>query len=209
MDSFRAALAQAAADKSVEAIVLDVDSPGGTVAGAAETAAAVASAASIKPVTAVANTLMASAAYWIGSQATNIVMAPSGEAGSIGVLALHENRSAMLERMGVEITIQHAGRYKAEGNPFQPLDDAARAARQNRIDAAYDTFTSAVASGRGRTVEAISGGFGEGRVMDAGPAVAAGLADRIATLDEVIAEYAGRRSGSPNRRPRRSALPFL
>jgi ClpP class serine protease len=88
MDAFRASLAQAAANPDVAAIVLDVNSPGGTYAGTPETANAVRAAAA-KPVIAVVDTLCASAAYFIASQAGEVVVTPSGEVGSIGVLAVH------------------------------------------------------------------------------------------------------------------------
>src|SRR5215467_6271108 len=130
MDGIRARLEAAAANPDVSAIVLDVDSPGGTVAGTPETAAAVRRAAEVKPVVAVANSLAASAAYWIASQASSLVVGPSADVGSIGVISAHIDRSKMLEDMGLRVTVVSAGRYKAEGNPFAPLSDEAKANMQ-------------------------------------------------------------------------------
>jgi ClpP class serine protease len=87
---------RAAADADVASIVLDIDSPGGTVSGTPEAAAAVRDAAAQKPVIAIANTLAASAAYWIGSQASEFVMAPSADVGSIGAMILHQDAPVIL-----------------------------------------------------------------------------------------------------------------
>lgn len=207
--ALRSAIASAAANADIGAIVLAVDSPGGTVMGTAETGLAVREAAARKPVIAFAAGMMASAAYWISSQASEVVAAPSAEIGSIGVIAMHTNFAGALEQMGVSITLQTAGRYKGEGHPFGPLGPEAMAARQARIDAAYEEFVAAVAAGRRTSPDAVRAGYGEGRVLDAGPSVAAGLADRVATFEETIAGLATGRPAASNRRPRRSALPFL
>lgn len=206
MDSLRARIAAAARDGNVSAIVLDIDSPGGTVAGAAETASAVAAAAKIKPVVAVANSVAASAAYWIGSQASEFVVAPNAIVGSIGVMAVHQNVAKALDRMGVETTLIRSGGRKAEGHPFGPLDDAARAALQARVDEAAASFLDAVAQGRRLSASTARERFGDGRAMGAAEAVASGLADRVATLEATIASLA---AGSAKRAPgRRSALAF-
>ncbi|HEV7458225.1 MAG TPA: S49 family peptidase [Roseococcus sp.] len=205
MDTLRARLATAAANPDIGSIVLDIDSPGGTVAGTAETAAAVARAAAQKPVVAVANTLAASAAYWIASQATEVVMAPNAMAGSIGVIAVHQNAGKLYERMGIETTLIRSGPRKAEGHPFGPLDETAREAIQARVDEAATAFLDAVAAGRKVTAKAARERFGEGQVFGAAEAVAAGLADRVATLDEVVA---GMASGRGRAWRRRSSFAF-
>lgn len=180
--TFRAA----AADPEVRAIVADVSSPGGEVGLVAETAEAIRQARRVKPVVAVANPLAASAAYWIGSQATEFLVTPSGEAGSIGVYGMHLDMSAALEKAGLRVTLVAAGKYKVEGNPFGPLEEQARAAMQSDVDRYYDLFTRDVARGRRTTVEAVRGGFGEGRVVGAREAVSLGLADAVGTLEEGI-----------------------
>lgn len=170
----------------IDAIVLDVDSPGGSVSGVEELATEIYEARGTKPITAVANSLMASAAYWIASSADEIVASPSGKLGSIGVLAAHEDRSKMYEKMGVDVSLVSAGKYKAENNPFEPLSDEGRAEIQKRVDESYDMFVSAVARNRGVLVDTVRNGFGEGRVVGAKEAVALGMADSIATLDDVV-----------------------
>lgn len=206
MDALRQRIATAAADPNVASIVLDMDSPGGTVAGTAETAAAVASAAERKPVVAVANTLAASAAFWIASQASEVVLAPNALVGSIGVVAVHQDLSKAFERMGVTTTFIASGARKAEGNPFQPLSDDAKAAMQARVDEAAGAFIDAVAAGRKMSPKAVREKAGDGRVLGTREAVDLGLADRVATLDEVVAGLA---AGRGRVWRRRSALPFL
>jgi ClpP class serine protease len=121
MNTFREQLGRAAADPDVGAIVLDVNSPGGTYAGTPETANAVRQANAAKPVIAVVDAMAGSAAYWIASQAGELVVTPSGEAGSIGVLAVHQEFSQALENEGVKVTIVRSRPSKADANPFEPL----------------------------------------------------------------------------------------
>ncbi len=188
---------EALADPDVAAILIDVDSPGGAVDGVAELAAEIAAARGRKPIVAVANTLAASAAYWIATQADELVVSPSAEVGSIGVFAAHQEFSRMDERIGVTTTLISAGKFKTEANPYEPLTDEARAAIQARVDDYYRMFVDAVARGRGVTAAAVRSGFGEGRVVGARDAVGLGMADRVATFDETLARL---RAG---RRPRR------
>lgn len=181
-------------DERVGSIVVDVDSPGGAVGGVEELAAEIFAARGAKPVVAVANTLAASAAYWIATAADELVVAPSAEVGSIGVMAAHEDRSEMQAQRGIKTTIVSAGRFKAEGNPFMPLTEEARAALQERADRHFETFVKAVARGRGVKPSAVRNGFGQGRVVGARDAVDMGMADRIGTLDETVARLGRRRS---------------
>jgi signal peptide peptidase SppA len=208
MDAFRAAGDRAAADPNVAAIVLDVNTPGGTYAGTPETAAAVARWAQVKPVVAVVDTLMASAGYFIGSQASEIVVTPSGEVGSIGVLATHLDFSKMLENDGVTPTIIRSRASKADANPYEPLSAEAKAAIEASVREADAEFLKAVAKGRNMSLPQVrqladEGGFG--RLMSGKAAVAAGMADRVATMGEVLAGMVKPRAAAK----RRSALAFL
>jgi signal peptide peptidase SppA len=191
---FRAAMN----DPNVKAIVIDVDSPGGSVSGVDELAAEIYNARKqgTKKITAVSDCLMASAAYYIASQANEVCVSPSSLTGSIGVYQLHEDDSTALENLGVKFTFISAGKYKVEGNSFQPLDDEARTAMQAIVDDFYDSFTKAVARGRGVAVKNVRNGFGEGRCLTAQDAVKQGLADRVATLDEVLSKYGVKQSPS-------------
>jgi signal peptide peptidase SppA len=131
---FAAAFRQALADPSIGGIVISVDSPGGSVYGVPELVAEIYRARGQKPVVAVADSMAASAAYWIACQAEQVYVTPGGEVGSIGVLTAHADMSQALANEGVSVSVISAGRYKAEASPYAPLTDEARAAIQARVD---------------------------------------------------------------------------
>lgn len=185
-----------AADPSIKVIILDIDSPGGTVSGVEELAREIHAAREHKPIVAVANSMAASAAYWLASQASDVVVTPTGQVGSIGVYAGHADYSQAFEKMGIKVTLVHAGRYKVEGNPFQPLDDEARAELQRSVDEYYRMFVSAVERGRGELSEDVM----QGRMYSAEQALKHRLVDRVATLDETIQRYAGQAKGARGKR---------
>jgi len=187
IDTLRAQVAEARADRSVRGVLLLVDSPGGGVYGVDETAAAIADLAKSKPVVAFTSTMAASAAYWLMSGASRIVAAPSAEVGSIGVFAVHFDQSKALELAGITPTLVKAGTHKAEANPFHPLSDEDRAAMQVRIDQYYALFTRRVARGRGVSVESVRSGFGEGRVVLASDALQAGMVTDIGDWADALA----------------------
>lgn len=177
---------EAVADPNISAIILNVDSPGGTVSGLPELHSLIMEARSAKPIVAVVNAMSASAAYWITSAASEISITPSGEAGSIGVYAMHVDESAALEQEGVKVTFVYAAKYKVEANPYEPLTEEAAAAIQADVDKYYSMFVRDVAKGRGVPVADVKANFGEGRMLLAGDAKAAGLADRIESLDQAV-----------------------
>ena len=190
--AFRKAFAEQMNNPAVKKIIIDVDSPGGSVFGIDELAAEIRAAAARKDIIAIANEgLMASAAYYAMSGASEIIASPSSEVGSIGVLAIHYDYSGQNEMMGVKPTLIKAGKFKAEGMEDFPLGDEALAAIQADVDRYYEMFVQAVAKGRGVSPSAVRNGFGEGRVVGAQQAVRLGLADRVATLDETIARFVG------------------
>jgi signal peptide peptidase SppA len=191
-DEIGAQLAAALNNPRVDAILLDIDSPGGTVDGVPELGAKIAAVRGIKPITAFANSFIASAAYWLASQADEVVVTPSGQVGSIGVYMLHEDWSQKLANEGVKIRAISAGKYKLEGSKWEPLDPEAEAFIQQRVDEVYGWFVKAVASGRRDTQTNVRNGYGEGRMLGAAQAVKANLADRVGTFDEALAGLAKR-----------------
>ena len=203
--AFSGELRAALSDGSVGGILIDVDSPGGSVYGVQELANEIYQARSQKPIVAIANSLAASAAYWIGSSASEFYITPGGEAGSIGVYATHQDASKMLENEGVKTSLISAGRYKVEGSPYGPLDDEARAHMQSRVDDYYAAFTRSVAKNRGVDVDAVRNGMGEGRVYGAAQAKAAGMVDDVATFDQVLSRMAKSISASRSASKNRSA----
>lgn len=183
---------RAAADPSVSALVILTDSPGGEVTGTEELAQAIADAAKVKRVTAVVDGLGASAAYWAISGASEIIASPSAMLGSLGVMALHDDRSKALATEGITRTIVTSAKYKAEGAPSEPLGAEARAELQRRVDA-FDTMMSKrIAAGRGVTVARVRTEFGQGRVVLAAEAVRRGMADRIGTVTDALEGLARR-----------------
>lgn len=173
-------------DPSVRAIVMNIDSPGGGVYGVQELANQIMAARGQKPIIAQVSSLAASAAYWIASACDEIVVTPSGQVGSIGVYTLHQDVSQAMDKAGVKPTFISAGKYKVEGNQFAQLDPDAAGAMQDTVNGYYKDFTGSVAKGRGTTVDAVKNGYGEGRVLKADAAVKAGMADRVATLQQTL-----------------------
>lgn len=192
LDSWLEQFRQAAADQSVGTVVLNIDSPGGSVELVAETAAAIRDARKSVNVVAVANTMAASAAYWLGAQADEFYVSPSGLVGSIGVYAAHEDISGALAQEGIDVTLisAPADGFKVEGNPYEPLSDEALAARQASVDAFYRMFVDDVAKGRGVSAAEVEASYGRGRVLTAKDALAAGMVDGVASLDEVLGRLA-------------------
>lgn len=178
-------------DPAIDAIILDVNSPGGQVGGVQEVSEKLFTARGKKPIVAVANHLAASAAYWIATAADELVVSPSAQVGSIGVFAAHEDISKALEQEGVKISLVSAGKHKVEGNPYEPLSDEARATIQTRVNEVYETFIADVARNRHVNPDQVRNGFGQGRVVSAQQAVEYGMADRIGTMEETIARFFG------------------
>ena len=196
------ALADAMADDSIAQVLLDIDSPGGSVYGVQELASEISRAK--KPVVAIANSLAASAAYWIGSAASEFYVTPGGEVGSIGVWTAHQDISSALDAAGVKTTLISAGEFKVEGNPFQPLGEQAQSFMQSRVDDYYGAFTRAVARGRKVPVEQVRNGMGKGRVLGADQAAQESMIDGIATFEEVVARM--QRNMKASAPPRASRL---
>lgn len=179
----------AVADDQVKAIIIDVDSPGGVVSGTDELSSKIFAARGRKPIVAHVNPVAASAAYWIGTAADEMVLNPSAEVGSIGVMGVHDDISAALEKAGVKRTLMKAGEFKAEMAPFLPLSEEARKHQQERIDAYHEQFVRAVARNRNVSLATVRENFGKGRMVMASDAVQRGMADKIATLEETLARF--------------------
>ena len=191
-------------DETVSQILIDIDSPGGSVYGVAELADEIVSARAQKPVVAIANSLAASAAYWIGCSASEFYVTPGGEVGSIGVWQAHQDCSKAMDEAGVKTTLISAGKFKVEGNPYAPLDEEAQGFMQSRVDDYYAAFTKAVAKGRGVPISQVRDGMGQGRVLGADAALASSMVDGIATFDDVVKKM--RRDARAQIKPNASRL---
>lgn len=176
-------------DERIKAVILDHDSPGGSVYGVSEVADTIRAARREKPIIAHVNGMCASADYWIASACDEIVMTGSSEIGSIGVYTMHDDLSKFMEEKGIDRTLVSAGKYKVEGNPFEPLSESAHEEMQRGVDRYYNMFIQAVADGRGTSSGNVEDRFGQGRMFGAAEAIDRGIADRIATLDETLSRF--------------------
>jgi signal peptide peptidase SppA len=195
VDGFLEQLNAALDDDQVGHIVLDIDSPGGAVDRIPEAAAQIRAGRAKKPITAIANTTAASAAYWLAAQASELVVTPSGQVGSIGVYAAHDDISGMQEKMGVVTTLVSAGDHKTDESPFEPLSDEARASIQARVDGYYRMFVADVAKGRGVSAGEVEASYGQGGMLLAADALRAGMVDRVATVEDTIRAALGSAPG--------------
>jgi signal peptide peptidase SppA len=158
LDEVRSTVESAAADPAVTSIVLNIDSPGGTVRGTPEAADAIYEASKVKPVRAHTSGTMASAAYWLGSQATSVSMTRSASVGSIGVMVPHIDQSKRAEMLGVKVELFTTGKFKAAGFPGTSLTESQRELIQERINQVFGEFKSAVTrQGRKIPAEAMQG----------------------------------------------------
>ena len=185
-------------------IALDIDSGGGSCSQISETADVIFKARQTKPIYAFSNTHCCSAAYWLASQANEIIATPSAVVGSIGVFSQHTSWAEYLKQKGVDVTYIAAGENKVNGNPNEPLSDKARAEIQALVDNQYKMFTSHVARGRGITVDLVNGTYGQGSVFAASDALQRGLVDKIDTITSALFHTA---PGANNERQTTSETP--
>ena len=174
-----------AKDDTIRSVVLDIDSPGGSVAGTPELANAVAQLASVKPVIAWTGGLMASAAYWLAAGASAIYAAQGASVGSIGVYMPFLDLSRMYSAAGVEVDVIKPDEltYKGAGFPGTSLTPEQREQMVERSREIYTDFAGFVASRRRVAPETM-----RGQVLYTPSARAANLIDSIAGLDVAVAD---------------------
>jgi len=192
----------AASDPDIDSVVLDINSPGGEATGMFGLAAKIRSLAAKKNVVAVVDDMAASAGFGLASAANEIVVSPTSIVGSIGVVMLHLDRSGELQARGIRPTLIHAGAHKVDGNPFGPLPDNVRAAMQRDVMTFYDRFLETVAAGRRGKLSKAAARKTEAQTFIGQEAIDRGLADRIGSLEQVLAELSGARrrpAGKSNR----------
>ena len=179
-----AQLAQAVRDPAVNAILLDIDSPGGEAGGAFDLADQIVAARQIKPIWAVANDDAFSAAYAIASAATRVYVTRTGGVGSVGVIALHVDQSQRDAMNGLRYTAVYAGDRKNDMSPHAPLSTDAAQALQAEVDRLYGLFVSTVAVNRNLSAQNVQDT--EAGLYFAQDAIDAGLADVVGTLDDAL-----------------------
>jgi len=181
------AFAAAATDKSVKSVLLDVNSPGGSVAGIQDTVDSLQALRASKPVSTFAGDLMASAGYWLGSSTDHITSTKMSTVGSIGVIGTHIEVSKMLEKEGITPTVLRAGEHKALASQYEPLSDKARAQMQDRLDAIYTQFVDHVANARGVSYPVAHSKMANGKEFFGEAALSAGLVDHIGKFPDALA----------------------
>ena len=204
-----AAVAAAFADPSARAVLLEIDSPGGEVGGLFDLVETIRGlrAQTGKPLWAVASESALSAAYAIASATDRLYVTRTGEVGSIGVVAAHRDASGADAMAGLKWTLIHAGAKKVDGNPHEPLSP--RADLQADVDALQDKLVALIARNRGLAPEAVRAT--EAAIYRGQRGIDAGLADRIGTRDQALADLAAAlnavRATAPGARHRSAASP--
>jgi signal peptide peptidase SppA len=186
-EAIGAQLDAALADPAIHGILLDVDSPGGEAGGVFELAERIRAADAVKPVWALAAESAFSAAYALAASASQLALTRTAGVGSIGVIALHLDQSARDAQDGYRYTAITAGKHKNDFSPHAPLDPQAAERLQAEVDRLYGMFVTHVAAMRGLDVETV-------RATEAGlyfgeDAVAAGLADAVASREAFLAQF--------------------
>ena len=172
-------------DPEVKGIMIQIDSPGGTVAGQHELSEQIAKAT--KPVHAYVDGSMHSAALWAGVQADRVTAGPMAEIGSIGVVAVVHDSSEMAAKEGIKVHVVSTGDHKGAFTPGAEVTDEQVAKLQERVDEINVFFLDAVKKGRGLSASAVSK-LATGEDWLAAKAVEAGLIDAVGTEEQAVAE---------------------
>lgn len=182
----RDALVAAVQNAEVKAILLNIDSGGGAVAGVHETAQLIARVNKVKPVVSYTGGTQASAAMWLGVAARSSFIAETAIAGSVGILMIHAERSKQLEDDGIKVTVIRAGSEKAAATPYEPLTEKAKANLEAKAMAIYDVFIGFVAEQRGVPTATADKNYGQGREFVGKQAVDVGLIDALGSLEDAF-----------------------
>lgn len=186
-NAIRRALIEAATHSDVKAIVMNIDSGGGTPNGLSDVGDMVRQiTASGIPVHSYSGGVMASAAYWLGSAGVKVHAGETADVGSIGVISIHKEYTDMFKKDGVKVTVSRAGDEKALSNPYEKLSDKAKENIQSQLNALYDVFINRIAEYRGVTPQFVREHMANGREFIGQQALDAGLVDDITTLDDLI-----------------------
>ncbi len=180
-------------DKDVKALVLRIDSPGGTVVAAQEIYEEIHKLRENKVVLASMGNVAASGGYYVASATEEIVANPGTLTGSIGVISEYPNIEQLMKKVGLRSEVMKSGQFKDLGNPTREMTEAERQILQDLIDNIHMQFIRDVALGRGRTVEEIEP-LADGRVFTGEQAKENGLVDRLGNFQDALdraAELAG------------------
>jgi signal peptide peptidase SppA len=175
---------EAVEDDEVRGIAMHIGSPGGEVAGCFDLADTIFSLRGEKPIWAIVDESAYSAAYALASCADRIIVPRTGGTGSIGVISMHVDITAALEKFGIKVTTIQYGARKSDSYPTTPLSDAARERFQADIDKMGEMFVDLVARNRGLAASKVRGTEAGCFLGELG--VTAGLADEVLSPDEAF-----------------------
>ena len=179
-------------DPSIEAIVLHIDSPGGSTYGVEELGDKIYNARAKKPIYSIANSMAGSAAYWLATAAQTVCCTPGGDVGGVGVYAVHVSKKEAMKQAGIKVTLISAGRYKTEGNPYDDMDEEGAAYAQVGVDETYSKFVATLSRNRHEVSKAdVRAKFGEGRMVSADAALAAKMIDQVCTFESLMQRLTG------------------
>lgn len=191
-EGLQSRVSRARRDDSIRGVVFEIDSYGGEVSGAFDTAQMIADLSAEKPTIAILTDFAYSAGYLLASAARQIVMPQTGGAGSIGTITLHADYSKALAEEGINVTVLSSGKHKADGNPFDALPEAVAARIQSSLDRSRDLFAEAVGTYRGTRLTKAAALATEALCFSGDDAVAAGLVDGIIRPSDAFAEFVSR-----------------
>jgi len=186
------ALADLAEDDAVKALLVRIDSPGGTLPGSEMLYRSLRKVAEKKPVVAVMDSVAASGGYMAALGAERVFAQRSTITGSIGVIMQTADLTGLLDKLGVEAEAFRSGPLKAQPNPLEPITDEVRRATQAVIDEMHALFVDMVAEGRGMDRAAVAR-LADGRIYSGQEAVRLGLVDAVGGEDEARAWLAAER----------------
>jgi len=194
-DGIQGRLNQALSDPEVRGIMLDVDTPGGEVAGAFDCTDIIARANKIKPVWSLCYDMHCSAGQLLVSGAGRRLITQTGIGGSIGVVIAHMDVSEMMKQSGRKVTLIHAGANKVDGNPYEALPERVRAKLQEDVEATRMRFANTVSKHTGLAVDRILAQ--EAATFEGQTAIEQGLADELVNGADAVAVMADRISHKP------------
>ena len=175
---------EAGRDENVQAIVLDINSPGGTVASVQNIYSEILKAKEKKKVVALFRDVAASGGFYIAMAADKIVAEPGTITGSVGVIMQTSNVEGLFDKIGVKVTPITSGKYKDMGSAFRPMSDAEKAILQDMVNDTYTQFFAAVKAGRPNVKPEDLAEYTDGRVFTGQRAYNLGFVDKLGGEEE-------------------------
>ena len=185
---------EAGEDKDIKAIVLDINSPGGTVASVQNIYSEILNAKKNKKVVALFRDVAASGGFYIAMAADKIVAEPGTITGSVGVIMQASNVEGLFDKIGVKVTPITSGKYKDIGSAYRPMSDAEKALLQDMVDDTYTQFFAAVKAGRPNVAADVLNEYTDGRIFTGQRAYNLGFIDKLGGEEDAL-QLAGELAG--------------